>query len=71
MAVEVLITLGAIAISWLAFTWLIRVAKVTVGTAIKIAIILLILQLLFGIGPATLWQRIVEFSQQLMDRFNS
>lgn len=67
MAMEALIVLGAIAVSWLVFTWLLRVAKVTVGTAIKIALILLVLQVVFGIGPGTLWERIVEFAQQLTE----
>lgn len=48
---EILITLGAIAISWFVLRWLITVLKVTLGTAIKIALIVFLLQLFFGIGP--------------------
>ncbi|QEQ01900.1 hypothetical protein MZ909_11315 [Thermosynechococcus sp. B0] len=54
---EILITLGAIAISGLVLHWLIRVLKVTVGTALRIALIVFLLQLFFGIGPDRLWEQ--------------
>lgn len=54
---EILITVGAIAISGLVLRWLISVLKVTVGTAIKIALIVFLLQLFFGIGPDRLGEQ--------------
>ncbi|MFN4279802.1 hypothetical protein [Thermosynechococcus sp.] len=54
---EILITLGAIAISGLVLRWLITVLKITVGTAMKIALIVFLLQLFFGIGPGRLWEQ--------------
>ncbi len=55
---EILITLGAIAISWFVLHWLIKILKVTVSTAIKIALIVFLLQIFFGIGPDRLWQQV-------------
>ncbi|MCG8366039.1 MAG: hypothetical protein MJA27_22230 [Pseudanabaenales cyanobacterium] len=52
---EIAILIGAIVISVLAFIWLINVVKATIKTALLVAVILLILQIAFGIGPATLW----------------
>ncbi|WP_460192704.1 hypothetical protein [Thermosynechococcus sp. FA-CM-4201] len=54
---EILITVGAIAISWFVLRWLITVLKVTVGTALKIALIVFLLQIFFGIGPDRLWEQ--------------
>lgn len=56
-AVEIAIIIGAIAISVLVFTWLLRVVKATIRAALLVAIILLILQIAFGIGPDTLWEQ--------------
>ena len=55
---EIIIIIGAIFVSILVFTWLIRVFKATLKTAFLIAIILLGLQLLFGIGPSAIWETI-------------
>lgn len=55
---EVVIVLGAIAVSFLVFTWMLRVVKATIKTAFLVAIILLALQLLFGIGPEALWEEV-------------
>ena len=55
---EIVIIIGALLVSFLVFTWLIKVARATFRTAILVAIILLVLQLVFGIGPGTLWEQI-------------
>ncbi|MGD1907423.1 MAG: hypothetical protein ACFB0C_15750 [Leptolyngbyaceae cyanobacterium] len=52
---ELVIVIGAIVISFLVFTWLLKVVKATLKTAILVAFILLALQLVFGIGPEALW----------------
>jgi hypothetical protein len=59
------ITLAAGLVALLIFTWLVRVIKATVGTALRIAAIALLLQVFIGIGPQTLWQRTVELWQQI------
>ncbi|NET08697.1 MAG: hypothetical protein F6K09_21870 [Merismopedia sp. SIO2A8] len=48
----------AIVISFLLFTWLLRVVKATLTTALTIAFLILIVQLVFGIGPS-------EFGEQI------
>ncbi len=62
MGTDILITLGAIAISWFILRWLVRVLKVTLATAIKIALVVLLLQLFFGIGPERLWEYLSQLS---------
>lgn len=69
MPLEIVITLAAILVSWFVFTGLVRVLKVAVGTAIKVAIILFLAQMFFGIGPETLWQHIIQLWQQLFSSF--
>ncbi|NEP59848.1 MAG: hypothetical protein F6K31_23060 [Symploca sp. SIO2G7] len=61
---EIVVVIGAIAISILVFTWLIKVVKATLKTAFLAALILLGLQLFFGIGPAVIWDAIRDFIGQ-------
>jgi len=65
MPVELIIFIGALVVSWLVFTTLIKLVKTTVSTAIAIAIIVLVLQLLFGIGPNQLWQQVIQLPQTI------
>ncbi|MGF1522119.1 MAG: hypothetical protein ACFBSF_07355 [Leptolyngbyaceae cyanobacterium] len=55
---EILILVGAILISFLVFTWLLKVVRATLKTAILVALTLLVLQLIFGIGPTAIWEQI-------------
>ncbi|MEM9163485.1 MAG: hypothetical protein AAGC54_10505 [Cyanobacteria bacterium P01_F01_bin.4] len=55
---EIVIVIGAIIVSVLVFTWLLRVVKATLKTAFLVAVILLGLQLAFGIGPGAIWDTI-------------
>ncbi|EKV02952.1 hypothetical protein Lepto7375DRAFT_5221 [Leptolyngbya sp. PCC 7375] len=61
---EIVVVIGAIAISILVFTWLIKVVKATLKTAFLAALILLGLQIFFGIGPAAIWEAIRDFVGQ-------
>lgn len=63
MPVELIILIAALILSWVVFTALIKVVKTTVSTAITIAAIVLVLQLVFGIGPQDLWQQITQLPQ--------
>lgn len=60
---DLLILIAALFVAVLVFTLLIRVVKATIKTALLIAAIVLILQVVFGIGPGDLWQQITEFLQ--------
>ena len=61
---EIVVVIGAVFISILVFTWLLNVVKATLKTAFLAAIILLALQLFFGIGPAAIWETIRDFIGQ-------
>lgn len=63
MSNELILLLAALVISVLLFVWLLRVSKTTLRTAVTIAGIALLLQLLFGIGPADLSQEVVNLLQ--------
>ncbi len=56
---------AAIAISVLVFTWLIKVVKATVTTALVIAAIVLLLQFVFGIGADKILGQVVQLIQYL------
>jgi len=61
-----ILLIAALLISFFIFTWLFRVVRATVSTALTIALIALVLQLIFGIGPLDLWRQLVEFWQGLI-----
>ena len=61
---EIVVVVGAIAISILVFTWLIKVVKATLKTAFLAALILLGLQIFFGIGPTAIWETTRDFLGQ-------
>ena len=61
---EIVVVIGAVFISILVFTWLLNVVKATLKTAFLAALILLGLQLFFGIGPAAIWETIRDFIGQ-------
>ena len=69
MSLSLIISIAAIIVSGLVFTWLFKVVKATLSTAISIAIIVLILQLAFGIGPQELWQQIIQIPQTVWEFF--
>jgi cell division protein FtsW (lipid II flippase) len=56
--VEIAIVIGAVIVSFLVFTWLLKVVRATFKTAILVALTLLVLQLAFGIGPQALWEQV-------------
>lgn len=57
---DLLILIGAIIITYLVFNWLIKVIKASFNTAISIALLVLFLQLFFGIEPEKLWQQLID-----------
>lgn len=65
MPTDLIILLAALIVSWLVFTALIKIVKTTVSTALAIAAIVLVLQLVFGINPQELWQQIITLPQTL------
>ena len=69
MPIELIILLASILITWLVFTWLIKVLKASLGTAIAIAVVVLVLQIVFGINNQQIWQQILNLPQTLLHLF--
>jgi type IV secretory pathway TrbL component len=69
MPVQLIILVGAIVIAWLMFTWLIKVVKASVSTAFTVAIIVLALQLAFGVNPQMIWQQVIHLPQAIQQIF--
>lgn len=61
--IQIILLIAALVVSWLVFTLLINIVQTTVKTAITIAAIVLVLQLVFGIGPQALLDQITMLPQ--------
>lgn len=70
MPIELIVLIAALIVTFLVFTWLIKVAKATIQTALTIALLVLILQIVFGIGPNQVWQKIIELPQIIWQQPN-
>lgn len=66
---DLIILVGAIIITWLLFSWLIKVIKTSLSTAVIIALLVLFLQLFFGVEPQQLWQQIQQFPDIIKNIF--
>ncbi|CAD5926744.1 hypothetical protein PCC9214_01016 [Planktothrix tepida] len=65
MTIELIILLASLLVAWLVFTWAVQVLKASISTAVAIAAIVLILQLVFGIGPQELFDYLMQLPQTL------
>jgi len=61
---ELLVLLGAILVLFLVASWLFRLAKATIKTVLLVLFVLVALQLLFGVGPAAIWEQIQTWLNQ-------
>ncbi len=62
---NMILLIAAILVTFLVFTWLVKVVKATLSTAIAIALLILILQLFFGIGPAQVGRQVAQLFQTI------
>jgi len=62
---NLILFIAALVVSFLVFAFLVRVLKAAIGTAIAVAVVILLLQLAFGIAPAQLWQEIHNLFDKL------
>jgi type IV secretory pathway TrbL component len=62
--VELLILGAAILIVFVIFSWLLKLVKTTVKTILLVGFVVLALYLVFGIGPATIWEQLKDWTQQ-------
>ncbi|NJK36456.1 MAG: hypothetical protein HC825_06625 [Oscillatoriales cyanobacterium RM1_1_9] len=69
MPPELILLLTSLLVAWLVFTWFIKVLKASINTALSVAVIILVLQLLFGIGPQEFFQQIFSLPEKLGELF--
>lgn len=62
---NLILLVAALILSFLIFTFLVKVLRAAIGTALAIAVVVLVLQLLFGIGPAQVWEQLQELWHSL------
>jgi hypothetical protein len=55
-----LIVVASLLVAFFVFGWLLKVVKATIGTALAIALVVLGLQLFFGVGPEELWLQMTQ-----------
>jgi ABC-type multidrug transport system permease subunit len=71
MSPQLILVIASLILSWLVFTWLLKIVKTTVSTAIAAAAIVLVLQLFFGIGPDAILETVLNLPQLLKETFTS
>jgi predicted PurR-regulated permease PerM len=57
---------AALILAWLVFTWLLKVVKASITTAVTMAIIVAVLQLVFGIGLEQVLQQIIQLPETIL-----
>ena len=62
---ELILAIAAIFIAVLIFFWLLKIVKTTLQTAILVAIVVLLLQVFFGVGPQQVFQQVSQFLQSI------
>ncbi len=58
---EITLLIAALIVAFLVFTWLVKVIKATVSTALTTAVVVLAFQLLYGLGFQEITQTIGDF----------
>lgn len=67
MSADLIVLVAALVVSFLVFTWLLKIVKTAFSTAVAIAILLLLVQIFLGIGPVDLWQQGTALLQNLWE----
>jgi heme A synthase len=69
MSIEIIISIAAVIILWLLFTWSIKVFKASIKTLLVILAIFFLVQIVFGINSQQIIQeviRMVNYIKQLI-----
>jgi heme A synthase len=69
MSIEIIISIAAVIILWLLFTWSIKVFQATIKTLLVILAIFFLVQIVFGIDSQQIIQeviRIVNYLERLI-----
>jgi hypothetical protein len=64
---QLMLFFGAIIVSWLVFSWLMNVVKMTLSTALMLAALIMLLQVGFGIDMPMLIDTIFALPRILFD----
>ena len=67
MSPEIIAIVVGLIILWLLLTWAFKVLKVSISTIVIISIILIALQVLFGIKHQQLWQELTQLIQKFIN----
>lgn len=65
MSLEIIIPIAAAIILLLLFTWIIKVFKVTIKTALIVGSILILLQIIFGVNSQEVMQEIINIVERV------
>ncbi|MEB3225695.1 MAG: hypothetical protein VKJ86_07810 [Synechococcus sp.] len=71
MPVEIIVIVAALIISWLVFAAFLKIVKTSVQTAVTIAVIVLLLQIVFGIRSGQVIEQIIELPRILWEFFTN
>lgn len=71
MSIELITIIAGVIITWLLFTWFIKIFQTSIKTALTIALILFCLQMFFGIRSQQVWQELRQLFQELLIRFTN
>ena len=66
MSLELITIAAGIVITWLLFTALIKILKTSIKTALAIAVILFLIQIIFGISYKQVWQELERLIQNFL-----
>jgi len=70
MSIELITIIAGVIITWLIFTWFIKVFQASLKTALTIAIVLFCLQMFFGIRYQQIWQEFSKLVEELLTKIN-
>ena len=70
MSSELITVIAGVIITWLIFTWFIKVFQASLKTALTIAIVLFCLQMFFGIRYQQIWQEFSKLVEELLTKIN-
>ncbi|MDJ0649059.1 MAG: hypothetical protein QNJ60_10175 [Xenococcaceae cyanobacterium MO_188.B19] len=66
MSLELITIAAGLVITWLLFTAIIKILKTSITTALTIAAILLLIQIIFGVRYQEVWQEFEELIKKFL-----
>ncbi len=66
MSLELIAIAAGLVITWLLFTAIIKILKTSITTALTIAAILLLIQIIFGVRYQEVWQEFEELIKKFL-----